>query len=108
MNGFVRPRFAPTYVGYVFSARDILSPSPPLGRGRGSGRGGVPFSLMQVPPLPGPLLHGTEEREKAPAKQRLPPRLPPWSRRRESAQNSVLRASVGRSLAPCCPPVEPQ
>src|SRR5436190_24194622 len=35
MNGIIRPRFAPTYVGYVLSARDIFSPSPPLGRGRG-------------------------------------------------------------------------
>src|SRR5436190_23070660 len=48
MNGFIRPRFAPTYVGYVLSARDISSPSPPLGRGRGSGRGrGEGESLFQ-------------------------------------------------------------
>src|SRR5204862_7503458 len=33
MNGFVRPRFAPTYVGYVFSARDIFLPLPRSGGG---------------------------------------------------------------------------
>src|SRR5204862_3787438 len=35
MNGFVRPRFAPTYVGYVFSARDIFLPLPCSGGGEG-------------------------------------------------------------------------
>src|SRR5436189_3628356 len=39
MNGFVRPRFAPTYVGYVFSARDIFLPLPRSGGGEGRGEG---------------------------------------------------------------------
>src|SRR5436190_23871672 len=39
MNGFVRPRFAPTYVGYVFSTRDIFLPLPRSGGGEGRGEG---------------------------------------------------------------------
>src|SRR5947207_6063672 len=39
MNVFVRPRFAPTYVGYVFSARDFFLPLPRSGGGEGRGEG---------------------------------------------------------------------
>ena len=55
----------------VFSGRDSCLPLPARNE-RGEGWGGgnysasmiVPVSTMTLPPLPGPLLHGMEEREK--------------------------------------------
>src|SRR5213592_267553 len=85
MNGFVRPRFAPTYVGYVFSARDIFLPLPRSGGGEGRGEGESLFQSWKSLLSPA-LLHGLEEREKGHAQQLLPRRLPPSSRGRESAQ----------------------
>src|SRR5436190_16295170 len=105
MNGFVRPRFAPTYVGYVFSARDIFLPLLRSGGGEGRGEGESLFQSCKSLLSPA-LLHGMEEREKGHAQQLLPRRLPPSSPGRESAQNSVIRATVGSSLAPCCSTVE--
>src|SRR5213075_760615 len=106
MNGFVRPRFAPTYVGYVFSARDIFLPLPRSGGGEGRGEGESLFQSCKSLLSPALLLHGMEEREKGHAQQLLPRRLPPCSRGRESAQNSVIRATVRSSLAPCYSTVE--
>ena len=57
MNGFVRPRFAPTYVGYVFSARDIFSLSPARAGERVWVRGS-PFFSHASPSSPRPSSMG--------------------------------------------------